>query len=94
MKKILSVLSLSLVALSANPVNSAPTQGANVTPNAAYVQQNYGLPPKIMETINKMYPGAWIKDIDYEGYGYEIELGNHMDLYFDRNGNFLGQKYD
>lgn len=78
MKKILSILSFGLVALFANP---------------AYLQ-NYGLPPKIMQTINQMYPGVYIKDIDYEGYSYEVELGNRMDLYFDRNGNLLGQKYD
>lgn len=29
-----------------------------------------------------------------EAYGYEIKLNNYMELYFDRNGNFLGQEFD
>lgn len=60
-----------------------------------YPQQNYyGLPQKIMTTIQKMYPGTFIKDVDWEPYGYEIELSNRMEMHFDRNGNLLGQKWD
>ncbi len=79
--------------------NSAQTP-PNVAPQAqapypqAHMPQNYGLPPKIMQTINQMYPGVYIRDVDYEAYGYEVELGNRMDLFFDRAGNLLGQKYD
>jgi hypothetical protein len=53
-----------------------------------------GLPQKITSTIQQMYPGVFIRDVDFEPYGYEVELSNMMELYFDANGNLLGQKWD
>ena len=52
------------------------------------IQQN------IIAQIQQMYPGAFITDMDYEGWGYEVEINDHLDLFFDNNGKFLGQKWD
>lgn len=64
---------------------------ANYAPPQHYLQ---GLPQKIMTTIQQMYPGVFIVDVDFEPYGYEIELSNRMEMHFDKNGNLLGQKWD
>ena len=60
------------------------------------VPQHYtrGLPASITQTVQQMYPGSFIVDVDFEGYGYEIKLNNYMELFFDTNGKFLGQKWD
>lgn len=88
---------------SANTANTATTATPNAAtpdpyaPPANYaVPQHYtqGLPSKITQTIQQMYPGAFIVDMDWEAYGYEIELSNRMEMHFDRNGNLLGQKWD
>lgn len=49
-----------------------------------------GLPKNINSQIQNLHPGAFIVDVDWEEYGYEVKLNNFMELYFDRNGNFLG----
>jgi len=59
-----------------------------------YPHSYHGLPQKVTNFIQKNYPGAFIKDIDWEGYGYEVELSHGLELFFDRNGNFLGSKWD
>ena len=74
-------------------VQSQPN--AYATPYAPQPQHYYqGLPQKITSTIQQMYPGVFIRDVDFEPYGYEVELSNMMELYFDANGNLLGQKWD
>ena len=104
--KIFMLLALSCIAFSVEsnltpqtnvmpePAPQTPANMPNQTPPAPYPQHNYGLPPKIMQTINQMYPGVYVRDIDYEAYGYEVELSNRMELFFDREGKLLGQKYD
>lgn len=47
-----------------------------------------------MDKIQSSFPGAFIVDVDWEEFGYEIKLSNNMEMFFDRNGNFLGQKWD
>ena len=98
-KFLIAVLALSTTSVLANPSQQTQAPVAAPAPQPymqpAYPQQNFhGLPQKIMNTIQKMYPGAFIIDIDWESYGYEIELSNRMEMHFDRNGNFLGQKWD
>lgn len=66
----------------AHPV-AAPMPYPNPT-----VQQN------IIAQIQQMYPGAFITDMDYEGWGYEVEINDHLELFFDNNGKLLGQKWD
>ncbi|WP_392389816.1 PepSY-like domain-containing protein [Campylobacter subantarcticus] len=59
-----------------------------------YAQNYYGLSKPIMDKIQSSFPGAFIVDVDWEDFGYEIKLSNNMEMFFDRNGNFLGQKWD
>lgn len=99
-----AILALSAISAVANPANSAnppvqtpQTQAPAGVPTYPYApQQHYhqALPQNIMETIQKMYPGVFITDVDWEPYGYEIELSNRMEMHFDTKGNLLGQKYD
>ncbi|KGI56291.1 PepSY-like domain-containing protein [Campylobacter sp. MIT 97-5078] len=105
-KLIPAILACFAILASANPAPTSSAQAPAVTPAPlapypAYPQQavppqNYfnGLPKNINAQIQKLYPGAFIVDVDWEAYGYEIKLNNFMELYFDRNGNFLGQKFD
>lgn len=101
MKTKICIAALALCALSAmaNPAQQAPAQtpppvGVPTYPYAPQEHYYHGLPQNIMATIQKMYPGVFITDVDWEPYGYEIELSNRMELHFDAKGNFLGQKYD
>lgn len=55
---------------------------------------NQNVPQNIIAKVQQMYPGAFITDMDYEGWGYEVEVNDHLELFFDNNGNFLGQKWD
>jgi hypothetical protein len=53
------------------------------------------VPPAILKYVQDNYPsGVYIKEIDTERSGYEIELSNHVDLYFDSEGNFISQDQD
>lgn len=53
------------------------------------------LPQKILDFINKYYPGATVEEAELENNGnYEIELSNDVELIFDGDGNFLGQAQD
>lgn len=94
---------LAFCALSVFGAENNQAQTPNVAPEYPYAPpanyappQHYfqGLPQKIMTTIQKMYPGVFIVDVDFEPYGYEIELSNRMEMHFDKNGNLLGQKWD
>lgn len=105
-KLIFATLACSAILANANQVPTAPAQAPVVTPAPATPYPAYppkavppqdyfnGLPKNINAQIQKLYPGAFIVDVDWEEYGYEIKLNNYMELYFDRNGNFLGQKFD
>ena len=75
--------------------NGYAQPNAYATPYAPQPQHYYqGLPQSITEQIAKLYPGAYVVDIDYEPYGYEVDLNNRMQLHFDTRGNLLGQKWD
>lgn len=64
-------------------------------PNASYTGGNYGASLQtILNKARQMYPGAFITDIDYKGFGYEVEINDNLELFFDHNGNFIGQKWD
>lgn len=43
----------------------------------------------ISEYVTTNHPGQAIVKIDREKEGYEIELGNGLDIKFDTNGNFI-----
>lgn len=95
----IAILALSALGAVANPANSAnqTAQTPTSAPSYPYAPQGHyyqALPQNIMETIQKMYPGVFITDVDWEPYGYEIELSNKMEMHFDTKGNLLGQKYD
>ena len=47
------------------------------------------IPAFIAEYVQTSFPGQIIVKIDKERYGYEIELGNDLELKFDKNGNLL-----
>lgn len=109
MKKKIFISSLLLAVLAFSACGSkqaaAPVQTAHpyyqqpyapAQPPAQVAPQHYvqGLPQSIMTTIQNGYPGAFIIDVDWEPYGYEIKISNGMELYFDRNGNLLGQGWD
>ena len=48
------------------------------------------VPEAIAEYVRASFPGQIIVKIDKERYGYEIELGNDLELKFDKNGNLKG----
>lgn len=49
---------------------------------------------KIFAKVQQMYPGSFVTDVDYKGFGYEIEINDGLELLFDMNGNLLWQKWD
>lgn len=48
----------------------------------------------IFAKVQQMYPGSFVTDVDYKGFGYEIEINDSLELLFDMNGNLLWQKWD
>lgn len=91
-----SANTISSVSAQTSAVAPAPVTSYPVYPQYAVPPQDHfnGLPKNITSQIQNLYPGAFIVDMDWEAYGYEIKLNNYMELYFDRNGNFLGQEFD
>ena len=87
---------LSCVFAYANQAQVATTTTAPNPQTMPQMNQHYMgvLPQNVQTQIQKMYPGAFIVDIDYEMYGWEIKLNNYMELFFDKNGNLLGQTWD
>ncbi|WP_373274445.1 hypothetical protein [Campylobacter lari] len=47
-----------------------------------YAQNYYGLSKPIMDKIQSSFPGAFIVDVDWEEFGYEIKLSNNMEMFF------------
>lgn len=98
MKKIL-ILSTTLVLMASANItqqntNSYQQNMPHIPQHNPYTQNYYGLSKPIMDKIQSSFPGAFIVDVDWEEFGYEIKLSNNMEMFFDRNGNFLGQKWD
>ncbi|MBC9796133.1 PepSY-like domain-containing protein [Sinomicrobium weinanense] len=53
------------------------------------------IPPAILNEVRQNYPDPiFIEGIDLEPNGYEVELSNDVDLYFDLNGNFISEDKD
>ncbi len=46
--------------------------------------------PGIASFIGEQYPGARVRDIERDKWGYELNLDNSAELYFDPRGNFRG----
>lgn len=51
--------------------------------------------PNILSYVNQHYSASvYIRDIDKEHYGYEVELSNDVELKFDNSGNFMSAETD
>lgn len=78
-----------------NAIQSAPMQPIHNMPYPNNNEMAYGTSLQTIFTkVHQMYPGSHITDVDYKGFGYEIEINDSLELFFDRNGNLLGQKWD
>ena len=78
-----------------NAIQSAPMQPIHNMPYPNNNEMAYGASLQTIFTkVHQMYPGSHITDVDYKGFGYEIEINDSLELFFDRNGNLLGQKWD
>lgn len=99
MKVLVTILAFLTFAFAQNAQNQQP-QPAQSAPQAQPVAiqpmpyPSQGVPQNIIAKVQQMYPGAFITDMDYEGWGYEVEVNEHLELFFDNSGNFLGQKWD
>ncbi|EAL3889184.1 hypothetical protein A0Z20_08530 [Campylobacter lari] len=98
MKKIL-ILSTTLVLMASANITQQNTNlyqqnMAHMPQYNPYAQNYYGLSKPIIDKIQSSFPGTFIVDVNWEEFGYEIKLSNNMEMFFDRNGNFLGQKWD
>ena len=53
------------------------------------------VPPAILQYVADNYPSdVYIDEMDTEPFGYEVELSNDVELYFDMDGNFISQDID
>lgn len=52
------------------------------------------IPQTARSYLSSNFPGAVAIQIEKQWNGYKVELANRMEVYFDTNGNMLGQKYD
>lgn len=48
------------------------------------------IPEKIASYVKQNFADAFITKIEKDGKKYEVELSNRLDLYFDKNFNFVG----
>lgn len=85
-----------------------PAQGNNAMHQPAPAQPMHNMPypnnmgggyggaslQNIFAKVQQMYPGSFVTDVDYKGFGYEIEINDSLELLFDMNGNLLWQKWD
>ena len=51
---------------------------------------NAVLLPGIATYVKQNFPNVMVTKIEKDGSRYEVELSNRLDLYFDRNGNYVG----
>lgn len=59
-----------------------------------YVPLNQ-VPQAVIATAKRTYPQAQIWAVEMEHYNvYEVRMSNMMELYIDKAGNLLGQKFD
>lgn len=52
------------------------------------------LPAAANSWIAANQAGATVYEVDKNWNGFEVKLSNFIEVYFDANGNFLGQKWD
>ncbi len=52
------------------------------------------LPAAVVQHVKTTYPDILIMKAEKNWNNIEIKLSNRMELYFDTNGNLLGQKFD
>ena len=52
------------------------------------------LPAGVTEYVNQNFPDVLILTVEKDWASIEVQLANRMELYFDNNGKFLGQKFD
>lgn len=52
------------------------------------------LPTKAQEYLSEKYPNVTVKEIEKETNGYEVTLRNHIEIFFDSEGDFLSSKLD
>lgn len=99
MKFFITILGIFAFAFAQNAQNPS-AQSAQSTPQAQPMAiqpmpyPNQAVTQNIITKVQQVYPGAFITDMDYEGWGYEVEVNDHLELFFDNNGNLLGQKWD
>lgn len=102
-KIIPAILACSAILASANMVPAstqtpavapAPLHPYPAYPQQAMPPQDYfnGLPKNINSQIQNLHPGAFIVDVDWEEYGYEVKLNNFwsfiliaMAIFWDKN---------
>jgi hypothetical protein len=48
------------------------------------------LMPGIVNYVKENFPGAGVRDIERDRHGFEVNLDNRRELYFDSRGNFRG----
>ena len=97
MKLLVSIVAFCAFVFAQNPQTQSPESAQ--TPQAQPIvapmpYPNQATTQGIIAKVQQMYPGAFITDMDYEGWGYEVEINDSLELFFDNNGNFLGQKWD
>ena len=99
MKLLVSIVAFCAFVFAQNPQTQSTqhTQTAQTAPQpivAPMPYPNQATTQGIIAKVQQMYPSAFITDMDYEGWGYEVEINDSLELFFDNNGNFLGQKWD
>lgn len=52
------------------------------------------LPAAITNYVSTTYPNVIILEVENNWNNYELKLANQWELYFDKDGKFLGQKFD
>jgi hypothetical protein len=48
------------------------------------------MPPAIVSYVRENFPEARVRDIERDRHGFEVNLDNRTELYFDSRGNFRG----
>lgn len=83
MKKML-ILGMTLALMASANITQQNTNSyqQNIFQHNPYAQNYYGLSKPIMDKIQSSFPGAFIVDVDWEEFGYEIKLSNNMEMFF------------
>ena len=52
------------------------------------------LPASVSSYVSSNFAGAKIVEAEKDWNSIELKLSNRMEVFFDKNGKYLGQKYD